>query len=136
MALPRKYRKCATFLANVTLLQNEYHSVEACTLLLLTRVQNLSICAESREHTVSLRSFPVVAGTHRGDRILKRSCAQDLCRKTMQCEGIRYKRSCPRVDCVERFAAPNILSYLTGERSRSVQYRLRSRPRRKAGIII
>ena len=41
VALPRKYRKFSTFLANVTLLQNEYHRLKARILLLWTHAQNL-----------------------------------------------------------------------------------------------
>ena len=91
MALPRKYRKILTFLASVTHLQSEYHSVEACTLSLLTHVQNLSFLRSdantqrhrglfqwSREHIAGTGSKKIlcsgsVSQNHamRGDKIYK-----------------------------------------------------------------
>ena len=68
VALPRKYRKILTFLASITHLQSEYHSLEPCPLLKkkLMLSESSSLRWECLPITpVSSLSFPVVAGTHR-----------------------------------------------------------------------
>ena len=67
----------------------------------------------------TLRTHSVIAvfSSGRGDtsrgQDLKRSCAQDLCRRTMQCEGIRYTKilSPRRLRWALRRAEYSILSY-------------------------
>ena len=140
VALPRKYRKWATFLANVTLLQNEYHRLKARILLLWTHAQNLHFWthfANTQCHCGLFQwSRGHIAGTGSKKKRSTRRLRWALRRAVRFAEYsiLSYIRSChsqniPFLICTSGF-------YWGRDRDRSVQYRLRSRPRREAIIII